>query len=111
MMLVIRTQIHENYAWVDGEIQTGTNAYWKAKGGSEYKIKYIPLSVDYKTIIEMANVERADDYFMEHIIDWSIEADDYQSWFEKSQLEYDGTIAYVEPSMYYSELKNVGVTV
>ena len=109
MMLVIRTQIHENYAWVDGEIQTGSGAYWKAKGGTEYKIKNIPLNVDYDAIVEMANVERADDYFMEHVVDWSIESDDYLSWFEKSQLDYEGDIEYAEPSMDYSELENVGV--
>jgi len=109
MMLVIRTQIHENYAWVDGEIQTGSGAYWKAKGGTEYKIKNIPLNVDYDAIVEMANVERADDYFMEHVVDWSIEPDDYLSWFEKSQLDYEGDIEYAEPSVDYSELKNVGV--
>jgi hypothetical protein len=109
MMLVIRTQIYENYAWVDGEIQTGSGAYWKAKGGTEYKIKNIPLNVDYDAIVEMANVERADDYFMEHVVDWSIESDDYLSWFEKSQLEYEGDIEYAEPSVDYSELDNVGV--
>jgi hypothetical protein len=106
MILVIRTQIHENYAWVDGEIQTGANAYWKAKGGREYKIASIPSGIDYAEVVELANVERADDYFLESVIDWSIESDDYLSWFEKSQLDYEGSIAHPEPKLDYAELVN-----
>jgi hypothetical protein len=52
----------------------------------------------------MACVERDDDYFQESVIDWSIEADDYLSEFEKSQLEYDGEILYKEPTIEYNEL-------
>jgi hypothetical protein len=37
-------------------------------------------------------------------MDWSLEADDYLSWFEKSQLEYDGDIGIKEPTMDYDEL-------
>jgi hypothetical protein len=33
-----------------------------------------------------------------------MEADDYLSWFEKSQLEYDGKITCAEPIIEYSEL-------
>ena len=54
----------------------------------------------------MANVERADDYFLESVIDWSIESDDYLSWFEKSQLDYEGSIGHPEPKVDYSELVN-----
>lgn len=105
MMLVIRTQVYENYAWnEDGTIGTGANAYWKAKGGSEYKITGVPLNIDYAEVVSAANVERKNDYFEEYIIDWSIESDDYLSWFEKSQLEYDGEITHKEPELEYSEL-------
>lgn len=105
VMLVIRTQVLENYAWnEDGTIGTGSNAYWKAKGGSEYKVLNVPLNTDYEEIVALASVERDDDYFREYIIDWSIESDDYLSWFEKSQLDYEGSIDYPEPTMEYSEL-------
>ena len=104
-MLVIRTQVYENYAWnEDGTIGTGADAYWKAKGGSEYKILNVPINGNLEEIVSMACVERDDDYFQESVIDWSIEADDYLSEFEKSQLEYDGEILYKEPTIEYNEL-------
>ena len=37
--LLISTQVYENYAWnEDGSIGTGSDAYWKAKGGDEYVV-------------------------------------------------------------------------
>jgi hypothetical protein len=104
-MLVIRTQVYENYAWnEDGTIGTGADAYWKAKGGSEYKILNVPINGDLEEIVSMAGVEQDNDFFRESIIDWSIEADDYMSWFEQSQLEYDGEVLYKEPTIEYNEL-------
>lgn len=107
VMLVIRTQVYENYAWnEDGSIGTGVNTYWKAKGGSEYKVLNVPLNTDYEAIVTLAAVERNDDYFQESVIDWSIESDDYLSWFEKSQLDYEGSITCKEPTMEYADLIN-----
>jgi hypothetical protein len=74
------------------------------KGGSEYKITNVPLNIDYQEVVSMANVERDNEYCREYILDWSMEADDYLSWFEKSQLEYDGEITSKEPTIEYSEL-------
>lgn len=106
MMLVISTQDYENYAWVDGEIQTGKGAYWKAKGGSEYKITNIPYPCDVNEIVSIVRdqIERADDYFITNIIGYNVEADDYLSDFERSQLEYEGKITYAEPTIEYGEL-------
>jgi len=104
MMLVIRTQVYENYGAHDWDGKGECPQYWKAKGGSEYKIQGVPLSADYKAVVSAASVERDTKYFRESIIDWSIESDDYLSWFEKSQMEYDGTIVFPEPSMCYGEL-------
>lgn len=105
MMLVIRTQVYENYAWnPDGSIGTGADAYWKAKGGSEYKVLGVPLNIDYAEVVAAAGVEKDNDYWQETIIDWSIESDDYLSWFEKSQLEYEGEIQFKEPEMEYGDL-------
>jgi hypothetical protein len=33
-----------------------------------------------------------------------MESDDYLSWFERSQLQYDGVIASKEPVMTYQEV-------
>jgi hypothetical protein len=107
MMLVISTQVRENYAWnEDGSIGTGADAYWKFKGGHEYKITNVPLNIDYAAVVDMVRgqVERDDDYFQEYILDWSMEADDYLSAFEQSQLEYDGEVEYPEPTLDYNEL-------
>ena len=105
MMLVITTQVYENYAWnEDGSIGTGENAYWKAKGGSEYKILGVPLNIDYAEVVAAADVEKNNDYIQETIIGWSIESDDYLSWFEKSQLEYEGEIVFAEPTIEYNDL-------
>lgn len=101
MMLVIRTQVHENYAAHEGF--TG-EYYWKAKGGSEYKILDVPLNIDYAEVVAAAGVEKDNDYFQETIIDWSIEPDNYLSWFEESQLQYDGEIQFPEPTIEYGDL-------
>ena len=111
MMIVISTQDYENYAWVDGEIQTGRGAYWKCKSGSEYKITNVPYPCDVEAIVDMVRnqIERGDDYFITDIIGYNVEQDNYLSWFEKSQLEQDGHIQYKEPEIEYSDLKHSGV--
>ena len=104
MMLVIRTQFMENYGAHDWDGTGECPQYWKMKGGSEYKVINVPLNIDYQEVVSMANVEKDNEYCREYILDWSMEADDYLSWFEKSQLEYDGVIACKEPTIEYSEL-------
>ena len=103
MMLVIRTQDRENYAAHQGF--TG-EYYWKNKGGSEYKILDVPLNIDHEAVVDMvrSEIEQDNDYYQTTIIDWSMEADDYLSWLEKSQLEYDGEITCKEPIIEYSEV-------
>ena len=102
-MLVIQTQDYENYAAHQGF--TG-EYYWKAKGGSEYKVTNIPSNVDLEEIVSMvrSNIEKDNDYFQTTIIGYGVESDDYLSWFEKSQLEYDGEIQFKEPEIEYSEI-------
>jgi hypothetical protein len=104
MMLVIRTQFMENYGAHDWDGEGECPQYWKMKGGSEYKVTNIPLNIDYQEVVSMANVEKNNEYVREYILDWSIEGDDYLSWFEKSQLEYDGKVACKEPTVDYNEL-------
>jgi hypothetical protein len=104
MKLVIRTQFQENYGAHDWDGEGSCPQYWKMKGGSEYMITDVPGNIDYQTVVDMAGVEKNNDYVREHIIDWSIEEDSYMSWFEKSQLEYDGSISCPEPTIAYWEL-------
>jgi hypothetical protein len=104
MMLVIRTQFMENYGAHDWDGQGECPQYWKMKGGSEYKVTNVPLNIDYQEVVSMANVETDNIGCREYILDWSLESDDYLSWFEKSQLEYDGKVTCAEPIIEYSEL-------
>ena len=96
-MLVIRTQYLENYG-------TPTDPYWKMKGGSEYKVLGVPANVDLDEVVSCANVEQDNDYIQEYVVGYSIESEDYLSWFEKSQLEYDGEIMCPEPTIEYKEI-------
>ena len=104
MMLVIRTQFQENYGAHDWDGEGQCPQYWKFKGGSEYKITNVPLNIDYNAIVKASGIEQSSEYFIETILDWSIESDDYLSWFEKSQLDYEGTIACKEPTIDYETI-------
>jgi len=109
--IVINTQIEENYGAHDWDGEGECPQYWKFKGGHEYKI-----SVDWDKDYEWADVYAGriidevvptigenNEYFKEYVIGWTIEDDNYLSWFEKSQLEYDGEIRYPEPVIEYKE--------
>ena len=106
MMLVIQTQDYENYAahqGFDGSFR------WKAKGGSEFKITNIPANTDPAEIVELvrSEIERDDEYFQTQIIGYGLESDDYLSWFERSQMDYEGEITFREPEIDYGDIKAV----
>lgn len=107
MILVIRTQFMENYGAHDWDGTGSCPQHWKMKGGSEYKVIGVPLNIDYQEVVEATGIEFSNEGAREYILDWSLESDDYLSWFEKSQLEYDGSIACPEPTIDYRDLKAV----
>jgi hypothetical protein len=87
--LLITTQVYENYGDAD-------KPYWKAKGGSDYVVKNFS---DFGRVTEVVmalrdKVETNDEYFRENIIGWEVMANDYLTDFERSQLEYEGSITY-----------------
>ena len=94
--LLITTQVFENYAFDEnGNLGTGANAYWKAKGGSDYVVK----NIDINRATEIATwaagqVEQDNEMFRETVICWEVVEDDYLTEFERQQLEYDGRIVY-----------------
>jgi hypothetical protein len=96
MKALFTTQVYENYAWrEDGTIGTGTESYWKAKGGDEYVV----LNVDKDQVFEILEkvalqIERNDDYIQETIVNLQVVEDDYLTDYERDQLEYDGTIQF-----------------
>lgn len=100
MMLVIQTQVYENYG-------DAIQPYWKPKGGQSIKVTDIPMGLSRDAMDQLAmTFEQATDYYTESVISWSIEADDYLSWFEQSQLEYDGVVQYPEPTVDYADAVN-----
>jgi len=95
--LLITTQVYENYAWdADGNLGTGANAHWKAKGGSDYVVKNVDECDMVLDIVYRASrlIEFDNDACREEVIGWKIVADDYLTDFERSQLEYDGKIMF-----------------
>jgi hypothetical protein len=104
-MLVIQTQDYENYAAHEGF--TG-EFYWKAKGGSEFKITNIPANTDPAEIVDMVRgeIEQDNPYFQTTIVGYGVQPDDYLSWFEQSQLDYEGSITYKEPVIDYAEVNS-----
>ena len=106
-MLVIHTQIYENYGAHDWDGQGTCPQRWKAKGGNCHKVTNVPSSaLDKETFLHQQAqlvIGGRNDYYEETVLGVSFEADDWLSPFERSQLEYDGSIAYSEPTMTYEE--------
>ena len=106
MILVIETQHYENYAWVDGVLQTGKDAYWKAKGGSSIKVTGIGKDYDLEAVVDTVRdrIEESNDGFIVTIIGYHLEQDGYLSEFEQSQLEYEGFIQFAEQEISYQKV-------
>ena len=106
MMLVIDTQYMENYGAHDWDGEGECPQYWKAKGGSSYKVLGVPVGMDLQEVMEAVTpkIEVSNDFCREYIIGFRSEADDYLSEFEQSQLEYEGKITYKEPTIEYGSL-------
>ena len=96
MKAIFTTQVFENYAWrEDGSIGTGEDAYFKPKGGDEYVVKNVDKSQMLRILKEVkAQVEVSNDYFRETVVDFVLVEDDYLTEYERSQLEWDGSIVY-----------------
>ncbi len=86
--LLITTQVYENYGDAD-------QPYWKPKGGSDYVVKNIDVNRANDIVnLVSGEIECDNEMFREYIINFEVVADDYLTEFERSQLEYEGRIAY-----------------
>ena len=99
MKLLITTQTQENYGAHDWDGEGAVPQYWKFKGGQDYKYDLGKYGRSEEALTELVmalrdQIEEDNDYFRNHIIDWTVVADDYLTEFERSQLEYDGSITY-----------------
>ena len=88
MQLLITTQVYENYGY-----------RWKPKGGNDYKFALghqLRSDEALSEIVEYfrAKIETDNEQFQETIVGYEVVSDDYLTEFERSQLEYDGRIAY-----------------
>jgi hypothetical protein len=108
MKLMITTQIQENYGAHDWDGTGACPQYWKFKGGNDYSYKLGALYLN-SVITELVEafrdqIECDNEGFREHIIGWSVEADDYLTEFEQSQLEYDGRIVFPTKELTLKEI-------
>ena len=99
MQLLITTQTQENYGAHDWDGQGECPQYWKFKGGQDYKYALGSVGRSEEAITELVmvlrgQIEEDNEYYRNHIIGWTVVADDYLTEFERSQLEYDGSITY-----------------
>jgi len=99
LKLLITTQIQENYGAHDWDGQGECPQYWKFKGGSDYSYALGSSLRNAETLNEIVEyfrkqIECNNEGFREYIIGFDVVADDYLTDFEKSQLEYDGSITY-----------------
>ena len=106
MMLIITTQMQENYGAHDWDGKGECPQYWKFKGGQEVKVTGVELGMDLEAVVESVRgeIEEDNDYFRVTILGYTQEADSYLSDFEQSQLDYEGVIRFKEPSIEYKEL-------
>ena len=106
MMLVIHTQYQENYGAHDWDGKGVCPQHWKFKDGTEYKITGVPQGVDLDEVVELmrGDIEESSNYCRVDIVGRFLEKDDYLSWYERSQLDFDGKIQDPSPCIEYSEL-------
>jgi hypothetical protein len=109
MILVIDTQFMENYGAHDWDGEGVCPQRWKFKGGSSYKIVGVPEGFDLDQAVGIVSPEivKDNDYCRELILGYRLEADTWMSDFERSQLEYDGAVAYPEPTIDFGLMKQV----
>lgn len=113
MKILICTQYRENYGAHDWDGTGECPQYWKFKGGDEI-ILDVPgfrFNDDFagkkaRMIIDeiRSKIEYKNEYSEVYIVDWSFVEDDFQTDFEKSQLEYEGEIKFPAKRISYDEI-------
>lgn len=111
MQLLITTQIQENYGAHDWDGEGECPQYWKFKGGNDYKYDLGSVMRNAEALQELAHhfildIEGSNEYFREYVLGWEVVSDDYLTDFEKSQLEYEGSITYPATRLTLKETEN-----
>jgi hypothetical protein len=112
MKLHINTQYMENYGAHDWDGEGECPQRWKFKGGEDYFYQLGAVEPSEEHLAELvealrSRVEWSDDGSRSYIVGYGVVADDFRTEFERSQLEYDGHIAY--PAVMLEQLQEVAV--
>lgn len=99
MKLHITCQYMENYGAHDWDGEGECPQRWKFKGGEDYFYMLGDAGRSEEALAELVTalrnqVEWNDIGSRQYIVGYGIVADDFITEFERSQLEYDGRIAY-----------------
>lgn len=99
MKLHIVTQVEENYGAHDWDGVGYCPQYWKMKGGNDYIYDLGTAGRNDEALAELVSmfrkqIEENNIGYREYIIGYGVVADDFLTEFERSQLEYDGSIAF-----------------
>ena len=111
MQLLIETQIQENYGAHDWDGEGECPQYWKFKGGEDYFYQLGDAVPSDEHLAELITVLRSrfeydNEAARNTLVGYGVVADDYMTEFEKSQLEYEGSITY--PAVMLRPLEEVG---
>jgi hypothetical protein len=76
------------------------------KGGQEFMVTGVAEGQDIDAIVDCVRerIEHRSEFAREDIIGYGLEEDGYMSWFEQSQLEYDGSIAFPETRISWTQV-------
>ena len=99
MKLHIQTQYMENYGAHDWDGEGECPQYWKFKGGEDFFYPLGKYGRTHAALTELVmalrpQVEWDNVGSRSYIVGWGVVEDDYMTEFEKSQLEYEGSITY-----------------
>lgn len=85
--LYIFTQDYENYGTED-------DPYWKAKGSSDYFVEDFDGDEAMTVMLVRDQIECNNPFYRSQIAGWEVVPNDYMTEFERTQLEYEGSITY-----------------
>jgi len=99
MKLHIVCQYMENYGAHDWDGEGSCPQHWKMKGGEDYFFPLGDHGRSEEAIAELVayfrpEVEWNDVGSRQYIVGYGVVADDFMTEFERSQLEYEGSITY-----------------
>lgn len=103
MKLLITCQYMENYGAHDWDGKGECPQYWKFKGGEDFFLSLDGFNPNHEfadkrlqMIVDSvrSQVEWDNPTSRQYIVGYEIVADDYMTEFERSQLEYEGSITY-----------------